>query len=304
MKNSKTVEEWIITKDGCSVYTKSWKTAVQPPLATMVFLHGFGEHINRYNHMFPRFAQANIEVYAYDQRGFGKTGLKNQNLGITGGWKVIQEDITDALKVAKQPGVPLILFGHSMGGSLALRYAVEGPESKNISALIITSPLLSTIRVNDSAVTIGTGLSKVLPNLQFNTKIDIKYVSRDPNECLKYANDPYNHPYWSLKGASDVFRGAKSVLKSGYEKITHPIYLAHGTGDQVTSFDSSKKLYERLPSTDKTFRVWTGLFHEMHNELEKNQVIQEYIDWAVSRANQLRRYPFDVDDTNTTPLSD
>ena len=67
--------------------------------------------------MFPRFTQANIEVYAYDQRGFGKTGLKNQNLGITGGWKVIKEDITDALKVAKQPGVPLILFGHSMVGN-------------------------------------------------------------------------------------------------------------------------------------------------------------------------------------------
>ena len=88
------------------------------------------------------------------------------------------------------------------GGSLALRYAAEGPESKNISALIITSPLLRSARVNNSTVKLGTGLSKVLPNLQFNTKIEVKYVSRDPEECLKYANDPYNHPYWSLKGGN------------------------------------------------------------------------------------------------------
>jgi len=84
----------------------------------VVFCHGFGEHINRYCHVFEKFAEAGIEVYGYDQRGFGRTGKKNNNLGVTGGWGISCSDITDALRKQRKQGIPQFLMGHSMVSSL------------------------------------------------------------------------------------------------------------------------------------------------------------------------------------------
>ncbi|CAJ0764891.1 21741_t:CDS:2 [Entrophospora sp. SA101] len=282
-----TVEEWINTKDGVPLYTKTWKSVSESPVATVVFLHGFGEHINRYNHVFEKFQLKNIEVYAFDQRGFGNTAVKNKNPGISGGWKVSMVDITEALIRKRRKGTPQFLFGHSMGGALALNYACEGSEKNNLAGVISSSPLVSQAvqtKSSPSVVTIGSALSRILPGLTIPVDLNSNYLSKDPGVVESYSNDPLVHGMGSLLTLNDMLKGGEYILKNNYKNITIPIYISHGSGDLITCPNTSKQLYEKIPATDKTFHEWPGCYHEPHNEPEKDQVIEGWIQWILDHA--------------------
>ena len=104
----KVSESWLELPDGDQLYTKSW--TCQSPIATVLFIHGFGEHCSRYQHIFQMFSKDGISVFSYDQRGFGKTGIANNNLGYTGGMDLVLSDIKDAISRAKVPNKKLFLM--------------------------------------------------------------------------------------------------------------------------------------------------------------------------------------------------
>lgn len=120
------VEEWSKFPDGLDYYSKTWypKGTLK---ATLLFIHGLGEHINRYNHVFPIFAEAGIKVLGFDERGFGKTGKKGGILGHNGGIDQVLADIAAVEGRIKVPGIPHFVMGQSMGGGLALKYASTQP---------------------------------------------------------------------------------------------------------------------------------------------------------------------------------
>ncbi|CAG8696691.1 5138_t:CDS:2, partial [Ambispora leptoticha] len=258
------VEDWVFFPDGVQFYTKTWKAFFEPPVATVVFVHGFGEHVNRYDHVFEKFQQKNIEVFAYDQRGFGQTAARNKNPGVTS-WKLATADITHALRLNRREGIPQFLFGHSMGGALAANYATEGPERDNVTGFLISAPFLNQAaptKTPQSNVYLVSAVSKVLPSFQVGIKLPPEYLSRVPEEVRKYEDDPFVHSIGSLGGISDMLHGPKSVLKSKYKNITKPIFMVHGDEDKITCFKTSKEFFEKIPSKDKTFREWKGGYHE------------------------------------------
>ncbi|CAG8580910.1 9632_t:CDS:2 [Ambispora gerdemannii] len=279
------VEQWVTFPGGVEFYTKTWKANSEPPVATVVFVHGFGEHVNRYDHVFDKFQGNGIEVFAYDQRGFGQTAARNKNPGVTS-WKLATEDITHALRLRRREGVPQFLFGHSMGGALAVNYATEGPERDNVAGFLISAPFLdqpASTKPSQSIVYLGTAVSKVLPSFQIGVKFFPEYTSRVPEEVKKYEDDPLIHSIGSLGGIRDMLLGPKAVLKSKYKNITKPIYMVHGDDDKITCCKTSKELFDKIPSSDKTFREWKGGYHELHNDLEKDEVIIEWIEWILKR---------------------
>ncbi|CAG8764122.1 6877_t:CDS:2, partial [Dentiscutata erythropus] len=256
------IDEWITSSDGVKIYTRTWKVVSDEPIATVVFLHGFGEHIKRYNHVFDKFARENIEVYAYDQRGFGETAVKNKNPGMTGGWKVATNDITEALKCRRRDGIPQFLIGHSMGGGLALHYAAEGPERHKIAGYISTSPwiLLSPndpqAKKRDVMLSAAPILGWFLPNVTTNAGVNAKYISHDPVEVEKYKEDPLVHNIVSISSFVDMVSGGKLIINKEYTDITFPIYIAHGSADLITDPNASKSVIEKIKSEDKTFIEW------------------------------------------------
>ncbi|KAG9295941.1 hypothetical protein G9A89_016513 [Geosiphon pyriformis] len=286
MATGNTIEKWITTNDGVSLYTKTWKTASEPPTATVVFIHGFGEHIDRYNHVFEIFQKANIEVYAFDQRGFGRTAARNKNPGVTGGWKVATEDITTALRTNRQQGIPQFLFGHSMGGALVINYAAEGEEKDNLAGYIASAPLLKQspkTAAREPTIFIGNMLGKLLPSFQFRVNLGAKHLSRIPEEVEKYEADPLVHSIGSLRGVGDMLSGSKAIMGVKHKNITKPIFITHGNADNICCHKTTQELIEKIPSEDKIFRSWEGGYHELHNDLEKEKVINEYVDWILAR---------------------
>lgn len=285
--NVDVVEEWFIMPDGVEIFTKRWKSIIEPPIATIVFLHGFGDHVNRYSHVFAKFASKGIEAFGWDQRGFGKTAVRHKNRGQTGGWKVIAGDITTFLISNRRSGIPQFLFGHSMGGCIATMYAASGLERNKLAGVVLSSPLIAMApqsRVSKPVVILGIVLSKAMPTLPIPINLDKKFISRNPKEIERYENDPLVHPLGCLRGLADLLNGSRLVFKGKYKNITQPIYITFGTGDGITDCNSARDLFQKLPSQDKTWREWPGFYHEMHYEDERDLVIDDYLSWVLRKA--------------------
>ncbi|KAL1915948.1 uncharacterized protein VTP21DRAFT_6336 [Calcarisporiella thermophila] len=280
-------EKWILLPDEHEVYIREW-TPTTSPKAVVVFVHGFGEHCTRYDHVFTRFASESFRVVSYDQRGFGRTGQKSKKLGVTKGYATVLDDLTTIIKYAytkedEEAGRPLFLMGHSMGGAIVLNYAAMGELKEKIKAVIACSPLLVVPKETAPprpVVALGSLLSKVIGSFQVPANVPSSGISRDEQEVLKYDADPLVHNITSLRCADDFMSEGKALLTSRYKDIKVPIYVTHGTKDQLTSYEHTKQFIDKFEG-DKTFVTYDDFYHELHNEPEpdRERVIQGYIDF-------------------------
>ncbi|KAF9937785.1 hypothetical protein BGZ65_001002 [Modicella reniformis] len=284
-ENPRTKEEWIKTEDGHEIFTKTWY-AVGEPVASIVFVHGLGEHVVRYDHVFEEFSKAGFQVSGFDQRGFGQTGKKTKTLGRTGGYAKAIPDITAALERGKIEGLPLFLMGHSYGGSLVLNYDCMGPLRTQLSGLIASAPLVlasAPTRPNDLTVSFAGAVSRVAPSLKIPINLSSKFISRDPKEVAKYNADPLVHGYGTTKGLFDMLSNGKLLLTTRFKDITSdvPLLICHGTEDGLTDHTASKQFFDKVQVKDKEYKVYGGHYHELHNEPEDDRkvVIDYYIQW-------------------------
>jgi len=282
-------EEWIEGPSDCKFFTKRWKPDA-PVKAHVVFVHGFIEHITRYEHVFKRFSAAGIEVFGFDQRGFGQTAAATKTLGMTSWPKAIADiEFFVHREIDLAQGSKIFIFGHSMGGALAIAYATRKPVPASltkISGIVSSAPLIrqaEDVRTNLIVVKIGSLLGAALPSLQLNVGVPSGDISRDPEVNKAYAADPYCAPVGTYKGVGDMLLGGQRLLDQGSKSFPKslPILIYHGDADRVTDFEASRQLIEKLPATDKTFKPWKGYYHELHNEPgdEKWPPIDFAIDW-------------------------
>ncbi|KAI1302094.1 hypothetical protein EDD11_005743 [Mortierella claussenii] len=278
-------EEWITTEDGHELYTKTWYP-VGTPVAAIVFVHGLGEHIVRYDHVFEEFSKAGFQVSAFDQRGFGQTGKKSKALGSSGGYDKAIPDITAALKRGEIEGVPLFLMGHSYGGGLVLNYDCIGPLRSKLAGVIASAPLILTsppTRPHSIKVGLVGAISTVLPSLQIPVGLSSKFISRDVQEVAKYDSDPLVHGYITTKGLYDMLTNGELLLTERFKHIEKdvPLLICHGDKDGLTDHAASKEFFDKVDVKDKEFKVYEDHYHELHNEPEDDRkvVIDFYIQW-------------------------
>jgi len=250
--------------------------------AVIVVVHGFGEHVDRYHHVFSAFANAGYAVHGFDQRGFGKTGKRQGPLGHSESWAVVLDDISAVIKQARVPARPLFLFGHSMGGLRVLEFMADRGEQENIAGFISSAPALQA----DPSYAPGwlkfnalSAVGTLLPTFPMSTNIDAEKLSRDSKVAEEYKASPYNYDIGTLQTLKDLIKGGKRLLGPRANQIQAPLLLAHGDADVVTSPKASEQCFQLIGSQDKTLKIWPGFYHELHNEPEKEQVLQHYVDW-------------------------
>ncbi|KAI9568851.1 alpha beta-hydrolase [Boletus coccyginus] len=291
------MESWLIGPQETRFFTRTYSPS-SPAKAAVVFVHGFAEHIARYERVFPTWSSRGIAVFAYDQRGFGRTALdeqsksKNSSYAKTS-WKEQFEDIEWAVQHTKQEfaGVPVFLYGHSMGGALVLAFPTraQAPPSKeavsSIAGVISTSPLiLQTKPASKASRWIGSKASRIAPSLLIPAPLNVNDICHDDAVKEAYLKDPLIKLYGSLRGLSDMLDGGQGLLAKDYVHWPKqlPILLIHGTADQITSPMATEKFCGLLSAEDKTFSPYMNGFHELHNEPNgvKEKLIQECIAWV------------------------
>ncbi len=267
------------SKDGLQLYGHAWD--ISKPTGVVCMVHGMGEHIQRYHHVAQAFGRANLAFWGFDLRGHGHSeGKKGHTPSIVHFFDDIEAFLLEVRTT--HPDIPVILYGHSMGGNLALNFMLQRP-SKETSLGVITSPWL---RLSQPPTGLKLWMAKFgarfMPALAQPNRLDIADISSVKEEQEAYANDPLNHDritaglFMEINGM-----GAKAIEMAG--TLQTPILLAHGSEDAITSASASEEFARAAPENMVDFKLWIGLRHETHNEHTKEDVIGFYVDWVVGK---------------------
>lgn len=263
------------TPDNVKLYGQEWKPEGKQK-AAIVMVHGLGEHSGRYEHVAEAFTQAGYSLTAFDLRGHGKSeGIR----GHAPSYAAIMEDITHNVDLAKEhfPGMPVFLYGHSLGGNLTLYYCLT--QNPQIKGAIVTSPGLATAApVPPVKLALGKLMYNLMPAMQMDNGLLRSGLSRDPEVEKIYSNDPLVHPKISARLALDLINNGKFIIDHAAE-FPIPLLLMQGTGDYIVNPPMTKTFANAAPLSKITFKEWDGYYHELHNEPEKAQVLRTITDW-------------------------
>ncbi|MGI9000020.1 MAG: lysophospholipase [Candidatus Limnocylindria bacterium] len=278
-------ESYELTADGVAMRTMRWHST-QPAWATLLLVHGVGEHAGRYDSVARQMAGVGIEVHAYDHRGFGASGGPRSYVAR---WSVFHDDLETRLAMvrASSDRLPLVLYGHSMGGLIALGYVLAEARRALPDLLVLTSPGLdSTIATWKQML--APILSRIAPRLRIPIGFRPGDLSRDPAVDERVAADPLCLSGSTTRLGAEAFAEQKRVrtLLADGGQLPVPTYVIHGADDPIVPVAASEILDGR---PNVTRRVYPGLRHETHNEPEGATVVDDTIAWLRENTRSRRR---------------
>ncbi|NQX92612.1 MAG: alpha/beta hydrolase [Flavobacteriales bacterium] len=296
-------ESWLEINDSFQVFTRTWK--VDSPKATIVISHGMAEHSGRYDPIAKYFNDHQFNVLAFDHPGHGRTSEKNGQRGFIAekdGWAFLAVSFHTVLKSADQP---VFLLGHSMGAILsATTNFRHQPKIKGLvlSALAFDAGFLTTAGKTLSSllgkVTSKSSSSGIMNQLTFGdfnktfkparTKFD--WLSRAHAEVDKYVNDPDCGEVFTHQFFNDLISGVGQLYDHLKEKrVTTPTLLLAGSDDPVVGFEKkfkgtvSKFEASAAPNVQVKHTVFKGARHEIMNEINREEVLDNIIEWCKSQ---------------------
>jgi len=264
---------------GLEIYWQAWLPEGAPPRATIVLAHGASEHSGRYGWTAERLAERGYATYALDHRGHGRSAGARAYVDRMDNVLADLDQLV-ARASAAHPQLPLFLLGHSMGGCVALAYAIRHQDKLN--GLVLSAPLATLGAASVVQRVAGHVLSAVAPKLGVY-EIDSSTVSRDPEVVRDYDSDPLN--CHSKLPARTVHELSQTVARFPTEvgRLTLPILIMHGTDDRLVPIEASEMIDATADADDKTFLRYEGLYHEILNEPERDRVVADIADWLDAR---------------------
>lgn len=255
---------------------------VEQARLALLLVHGLGEHAGRYAHVARFFNERGIAVLGIDMPGHGRSPeSRGHARGLHHLFCRVEALRAQATRLFE--GVPQVLFGHSMGGNVVLNYLLR--RKPDVRAVIAASPW---IRLPQPPPTIkvfaGRLMRYVWPSLALSNGLDPTAISGDPQVVEAYINDPLVHDRISAALGASMLDAAK-FLDTYSGKVSVPLLLLHGSADRLTDWRGTSEFAERLEGP-VTFQLWEGGYHELHNDLQKQQVLQAVYEWLDTRVLQ------------------
>lgn len=271
------------TSDGLELYAQNW----QPngaPRAVIALVHGLGEHSGRYAHVAETFAQHGFATYTFDLRGHGKSpGEPRAYINS------IDEHLSDTDAFLNQVraaagAAPIYLMGHSMGGGIVTLYSIT--RQPKIAGLIVSSGALKPAEGTSPLLIAASGIiSKLAPKMHA-MKLNGNALTRDPEMMKKALNDPLNYYAGVPARTGAEVLGAMRRIEADAASLKLPVLILHGTKDKLTNPEGSKMLYARAGSIDKTLNLYEGNYHETLNDIERERVKGDIVNWINQRINK------------------
>jgi len=240
----------------------------------VVLIHGRGEHIQRYKKWAELFNREKIAFAGVDLPGHG---LSDGKRGHIKNYKLTDEMIDILINECKMtfPDIPVFLYGHSMGGGIVLDYLVR--MAPKLKGAIVTSPWLKlAFKPKESMVKLATIMRNVFPSLILPAGLVEEHLSHDQKVVDAFKNDPLNHNKISLSLFQAAISTASNALKNA-SKLKTPLLLIHGSDDKICSPDGSREFASKTKLAE--LKIWEGGYHELHNELFKQEVFNYIINW-------------------------
>jgi alpha-beta hydrolase superfamily lysophospholipase len=250
------------------------------PRAVVILSHGFGEHARRYDHVSARFGREGLVTYALDHRGHGRSG----------GRRVLVKDISEytgdfdtlvGIATQEHPGVTRIVLGHSMGGGIVFAYGVEHPDDYDL--MVLSGPAVAAqTAVSPLLAWLAKAIGAIAPGLPLQ-QLDAGAISRDPAVVNAYNTDPLVHHGKVPAGLARALMLVGETMPQRAASLTAPLLVVHGSDDRLIPVDGSRQLVGTVGSSDVELKVYPGLYHEVFNEPEQDQVLDDVVSWINAR---------------------
>jgi alpha-beta hydrolase superfamily lysophospholipase len=262
--------EHVTARDGTHRLVRRW-AAPSEPWAHLLLLHGLGEHSGRYEAVGERLAGAGVAVEALDHVGFGGSDGPR---GDVARWAAFHDDVEDRLaRVREEAGArPTVLYGHSMGGLMALGYVLTDRPRPDL--LVLSSPGLADALPAWKHALAGV-LARIAPRMTVANGVAGEVLSRDPAVAAAYLADPRNVRRSTVRLGAQGF-AEQARVQAALDRLDIPTYVFHGAKDRLVPPAASAPLEGR---PDVTRVVLPGLRHETHNEPEGMAVVDGVIAW-------------------------
>jgi acylglycerol lipase len=274
-----------VTPDGIRLHVYRWlpdqpSDTTTTPRSLVVVVHGILEHAGRYAEMAGRLNRTGIAVWAFDLRGHGRSS--GSRVWINHFDRYL-DDVSLVLAEARaaHPGVPIFLFGHSMGGLIALQTRLAA--AVRLAGLIVSAPAL---HVADEFVPwlrkLAAFGSRWFPWVRL-ARMGCSTMSRDPAVVADYRSDPLvHHGRIPTRTGAEIIRvGEETCQRAGDVKL--PLLVLQGTADAVVQCQATEAFYQATGSGDKTLRLFPGLYHDLPREPEKAEICAEMANWILQR---------------------
>ena len=264
--------------DGTPLHVRRWKPSGKP-WARVLIVHGIGEHSGRYERTGRLMAEAGLHVESFDLRGHGLSGGRRVYVRR---WNDYLDDVEVRLTALPEPGLPLVLFGHSLGATIALDYACS---TRPAPDLLVLSGLTLDAQVPAWQRAVAPILSRVAPTLVLANPISGDQLSRDPAVGRAYFADPLVQPRTTTRLGAEFFAAMKR-LRSELTRLHVPTLVIHGGDDTLVPTAVSEPLAS-VPGVER--RVLPGLRHETLNEPEGPEVVAGIVEWLRAHVPRARR---------------
>jgi acylglycerol lipase len=271
--------ERVRAADSTELLVRKWPAESTTPWATVLIVHGLAEHSGRYEHVGDRLAATGADVASYDQRGFGASAGQRADVN---DWALLHDDLEGRLAAARaaSPDRPVAIYGHSLGALVTLGYALT--ERPQPDALVLSAPAIAA-SIPAWQRFAANALNVVVPRMLIANAFDGSLLLRDPSVGERYVADPLTLRKTSARFAVLAFAEQHRVLDE-LDRLHVPTLVVHGGDDRLVPTASSEQL-DRLPWV--TRHVVPGLRHEVHNEPEGLEVVDDIAAWL--RATLIQR---------------
>ena len=266
-------------RDGTALLLRHWRVHTGEAWAAMLIVHGLAEHCGRYEHVGSQLADSGIDTHAFDLRGFGGSGGARASVDR---WSQLHDDLEERLVGIRSiaPERPLVLFGHSLGGLIALGYVLDGRARPDL--LVLSAPAIGA-RVPLWQRALVSTLRRVRPGMFLSNRLDVNTLSSDTAICDAYLADPLNQHRSTVRFAHAAFDEQRRVAAS-LDRLSIPTLVVHGGSDGLVPAETSSTLEGRHGVSR---RVYPGVRHELHNEPAGRQVVADQIDWIRDQVSRM-----------------
>jgi len=271
-------------KGGIEIFFQKW--LVEKAKAVIIIVHGLGEHSGRYENLLRKLSGKKFSVFAIDHRGHGQSDGKKGHID---SFMDYVYDLKLFLEFIKEEnkGLPVIIYGHSMGGVIAAKYTMTYPD--DLSMLVLSSPAFKpTVKIPQWKIELASFFSSRISSLPFGNGLSVADLSHDAEMLSAYENDPFVHKKITARWLVEFIRAGQECL-SGAGSIKKPLLVFHGTEDNIADYRAAEKFYNSVSSTLKKLFLYEGLYHETINEMpqEREKVLAEISGWIIKNIETL-----------------
>ncbi len=267
------------SREGSNIFHQCWLPEGDVK-AVLLVVHGLAEHSGRYTNLIDRFVPLGYAVHGLDLPGHGKSNGKRVYINRF-------EDYIQALGLflnkirPLHPEAPFFLVGHSMGSLVSTVFLAGRQEDFAGAVLSGCGAVKVPDHISSATIVAGKVFSVLLPKMGL-IGLDVNGVSRDPSVVKAYVEDPLVYTGKTTARLAAEILGTMQGIPAMAERITLPILLLQGGADKLVDPAGAQMLFETVGSSDKTLKLYEGLYHEIFNEPERDQVLGDMEKWLDS----------------------